>query len=162
MSQPTRPDVRVAVERQGSDVTLTVIGEIDLATVEEMSSRLTRLADGDGGDNERILVDLSGVGFMGASGLSALVTAEQALRQRGSTLRVRAPQRVVAHLFELTGLHHFLERPGLDDDDRIDVGIDGAGRHGDGAGPDADAPDGGARPAGGTRVLRTAGRPGRS
>lgn len=160
MSQPTRPDVRVAVERQGSDVTLTVIGEIDLATVEEVSSRLARLADGDGRDAERIVVDLSGVGFMGASGLSALVTAEQALRRRGSTLRVRAPQRVVAHLFELTGLDHFLERPPLDaHHDRTDAGTagDGAGMGGDGA-----AADGGARPPVDTRVLRTAGRRGRS
>lgn len=160
MSQPTRPDVRVAVERQGPDVTLTVIGEIDLATVEEVSSRLTRLANGAGGDAERIVVDLSGVGFMGASGLSALVTAEQALRRRGSTLRVRAPQRVVAHLFELTGLDHFLERAPLGaDHDRTDVGTagDGAGMGADGA-----TADGGARPPGAMRVLRTARRRGRS
>jgi anti-anti-sigma factor len=77
--------------------TIVARGELDAVTAPELVDRL--------GDPSVDGVDLSGVTFIDAAGLAALV---QATRARGGALLLRAPSTPVRRAIEVTGLGHVL------------------------------------------------------
>lgn len=100
---PTPEEVAAAVTTNRCDgrITVSVTGEIDIATAPLLAEALQEaLSDG----VTRIEADLSGVSFCDCSGLNVLLGAARHARTHGRTLRVagvRSPQ--VRRLFELTG-----------------------------------------------------------
>jgi anti-anti-sigma factor len=103
----TRPGPRCL----GSDPLRTVVwvrGEHDMATRAELFvtiAQAARLADDD------VVVDLSGVTFMDASTMGALVLAHNRLRARSRSLCVRAPSPPARRLFDVCGLVRLVEEP---------------------------------------------------
>jgi anti-sigma B factor antagonist len=93
----------VSTARAGEVAVVTLSGEIDVRTVEQLREALglgTVQAPG-----PEIVLDLSGVSFLGSSGLAALVEGASTLRNRGGWLRVvTGNQRVVVRALEVTGL----------------------------------------------------------
>ncbi|MFF8842234.1 STAS domain-containing protein [Streptomyces sp. NPDC015127] len=93
--------LRTVVTPAGTRTTVSVTGEIDIATAPELRKALdTALSDG----ATCVEVDFSEVEFCDCSGLSVLVLARRRARQQGSTLRVvevRSP--LVQRLFRTTG-----------------------------------------------------------
>jgi anti-anti-sigma factor len=81
-----------------------VNGELDLATVPRLLSTLERL-DGD------VHVDCSGLEFIDAAGLGALVRAHRTCAARGSRLAVVDPSPAVVRLLRLVGLDTVLLLP---------------------------------------------------
>ncbi|WP_243769841.1 STAS domain-containing protein [Amycolatopsis acidicola] len=92
--------VQVTVEKHGEAAVLAVSGDIDMVTAPEFEKALmAALRD----RPERLVVDLSGVDFLGSAGLTALVAAHQEAGERTS-LRVVAESNATARPLQLTGL----------------------------------------------------------
>lgn len=108
--QTSNPDqqagLSLTVDRRDSGPVVTVKGEIDLETSPELSAVLATL-EPPGGDVD---VDLSGVTYIDSTGLRALLTARDAAREAGGSLRVSATSSIVARLIEITGCNELLER----------------------------------------------------
>ncbi len=102
-SAPLR--VRVARERGGATV-VVVAGELDLATAGGLRTRLATLAQGD--PPARVVLDLAGLDFVDASGISVLLAAQRALSDRGSALVLRSPSRMVRKVLRLLDLDEVL------------------------------------------------------
>jgi anti-anti-sigma factor len=81
---------------------LTVYGELDLATSPQLlEAALKGLSISDVRD---VVVDLSGVSFLDASGLTAMARACRALRDGGRGFKVRGATGIVAEILHLSGL----------------------------------------------------------
>lgn len=83
------------------EVVVAIVGDLDLAGAPAMLDALARAMD-DG--PAVVVVDLSEVTFLDASGLSVLVMTSTRLRGRGARLALRAAPPRVRWLLELTGL----------------------------------------------------------
>lgn len=99
-SSPLR--VRVARERGGATV-VVLVGELDLATAGGLRTRLATLAQDDP-PPERVVLDLAGLDFVDASGISVLLSSQRALAARGSSLVLRTPSRMVSKVLRLLDL----------------------------------------------------------
>jgi anti-sigma B factor antagonist len=86
----------VAVEGETHIVRLA--GELDLADADRVHAALV-----DGG-GRTVIVDLSGLVFLDARGLSALVTAQELLRGAGDDLRIVGARGSVHRVFAICGL----------------------------------------------------------
>jgi anti-anti-sigma factor len=73
---------------EGDPLVVWLRGEHDLSTVREVSDVLSRAISDEDRD---VVVDLSGVEFMGAATIGVLVRARQDLRSRARSLTLRAP-----------------------------------------------------------------------
>ena len=101
LSEP--PDLEVTIARVDDAVTVTVKGEIDLAT----STRLNRDLDG-ALDQEpvpaRLRIDLSQVNFMDTSGVAVMLKARRRALEAGARFSVISPSPAIKRLLEITGL----------------------------------------------------------
>jgi anti-anti-sigma factor len=89
----TARDVAVGVAVVG------VAGELDMATVPEVEEFvLRRLADGIG----TLVLDLSGVTFLGSTGINLLIKVDAACAEAGTKLRLVATTQVVLRPLEVT------------------------------------------------------------
>lgn len=79
----------------------SVSGDVDIFTTYALREYLLAALDPSGC---RILVDLSGVTFMDASGLGVLVFIRRVAIRRGGTLRLLAPTLMVRRLLTSSGL----------------------------------------------------------
>jgi anti-sigma B factor antagonist len=76
--------------------------ELDITTVDAFRADLTDAFENGGGD---VVVDLSDVGFIDSTGLSAILHVESKLRRDGRRLAIVAPRgTAAAMLFTLSGL----------------------------------------------------------
>ena len=91
----------------GPTTEVRVRGEIDIATNPSFYAALASAAEAGATVLE---MDLSGVTFMGSSGLAALLRAQRLLRERGARLVLVRPSRAVTDLLEMTKL---LDRFGI-------------------------------------------------
>jgi len=116
----TRGPQRLAIrsERTGHVHVLHLIGELDMSTVQAFEDELKRVEATDAGE---IVVDLSGLRFIGSDGLKAFIHASARSRLGDNRLRlVRGPD-AVQKTFETSGLvsrlpfadHHELRSPWL-------------------------------------------------
>lgn len=90
---------------------LSVVGEIDIATVEDFEAALARLIAIDG--TLRVIIDFSEVGFCDSSGLAALDRAYDRATRRGIRLRLVRPQRAVRRLLEIAEMLDGLTCPAI-------------------------------------------------
>lgn len=98
-------DLLSGTVRVDSDVVVTVVGEVDLLTAPSLRTLLDEaLVVGAG----TVTLDLAGVTFMDAQGLTVLVSAARQLREAGRRLTVRGARASPRRLFDVTGLAGFL------------------------------------------------------
>jgi anti-sigma B factor antagonist len=97
--------LRLSARRQDGTVTVAVGGEVDIATAPELKSYLDKILLA---DPRRVVLNLSGIPFIDAAGLGALVQfKERAERQRTALLLADVPAAVL-RLLRLTKLDgHF-------------------------------------------------------
>ena len=85
----------------GSSVVVSVTGEVDIATTDQLSralgAALRRRPQG-------LICDLSGVGFLGAAGLTALLVARRRAIAGHSWFDLVCPQPLPRRVVALTGL----------------------------------------------------------
>ena len=97
------PGCPLSIERHELDdggVWLTLVGELDLATLHLLEDELERTAP----TEKRLVLDLRALEFIDSSGLHALLRADRRLRDAGGELTIVRGPRVVERLFRLTGL----------------------------------------------------------
>lgn len=89
------------VQRDGDVVVVRVGGEVDMLTTPLLGACLTKQLQTDPGV---LVVDLTRVGFLGSSGLAALVTARDEAGAREVTLRLVSADHAVLRPLTATGL----------------------------------------------------------
>lgn len=100
--------MRLVLQRVGTAVVVSVDGEIDALTV----PRLTRAIDAARGGVDGtcdVVVDLTGVEFLGSAGIAALAGAMSAAARNGGSLQVvTGTNAVVVRPLRITGMHTVL------------------------------------------------------
>jgi anti-anti-sigma factor len=89
---------------------VAIAGDIDACSAPAMLAYVLNAAadSGDGAGGSDLVMDLSAVTFMDASGLSALTRADGSARRAGRHLRLAAPTARIARLLAITHLDlHF-------------------------------------------------------
>jgi anti-anti-sigma factor len=81
-------------------VTVSLQGELDLASARRMEERLSAI---DEGGPSRVIVDLGGLAFLDSTGLRVLLLADARARERGYELVLRPGEESVQRVFEVTG-----------------------------------------------------------
>jgi anti-anti-sigma factor len=104
---PREPGTLLSIDswRHGSTHTISLRGELDLATVDDVERELLRV---ESSDARRIVLDLSGLSFMDSSGVHLVVDAHARCRADADRLRVVRGPRNVQRVFVLTDLHAHL------------------------------------------------------
>ena len=88
------------VEHGHGAVVVGVLGEVDTMTGPVVGEQLSGQMSG----ADLIVVDLSGVTFLGSAGLAALVAAKDEADREGKRLRLVCGSRTVTRALEATGL----------------------------------------------------------
>jgi len=96
----------LAVHLNRSRVTVAPCGELDLATVDELSREVDSLREVGFSD---IVVDLAGVTFLDSTGLRVLLSYERAARGGDLRFRLTEGPAVVQRLLALTGTQEVFE-----------------------------------------------------
>jgi anti-anti-sigma factor len=95
------PGLRLERRSEGARHTLTLTGELDLATVADLDGMIEQ-ACSDGA--AELVLELRGLSFMDSTGLSAILAAHERCAEHGCELLLTRPQRTVERLLELTGV----------------------------------------------------------
>jgi anti-anti-sigma factor len=103
-----RPDPITVVARQADRTVVSLYGEHDIGTLAELSSAMAGAIALDDAD---VVVDLSGVQFMGAATATVIERARCFLHARSRELTVRSPSRCAQRLLEACGLTGLMEEP---------------------------------------------------
>jgi anti-sigma B factor antagonist len=91
----------VTMSQLGPAAVLHVTGEIDMATCDAMAEQVfARMSD----RPSALVIDLSGVDFLGSAGLGVLIEASQRAQEAAMTLRIVATTRCVLRPLEISGL----------------------------------------------------------
>lgn len=107
-------------------VTVSATGDIDAYTAPLLMTGLdSQLQRG----RPRLVVDLSGVQFLGSAGMAALVETQKSADARGIDLRLIATTRAVLRALEVTGLAQLFAVSGEGRSHRSGSGPAGARRH---------------------------------
>lgn len=101
------PVLAVRLEPRGSSITVRVVGDIDLSTVSVLEAELRKAFAGNDACGD-VVVDLAGVRFMGALGLTALLEASHDVASAGGTLSLTRTTPMVRRLLNITGLEDAL------------------------------------------------------
>lgn len=92
--------VRFDAAADGSSLVAHVRGEIDTLTAPLLRTELdTRVPEA-----PLVVLDLSGVTFLGSAGLAVLVAAKDQVERSGHTLKLVCGSRIVTRALEATGL----------------------------------------------------------
>lgn len=97
--------IELNIDRNGSDATLEVSGEIDLTSAPALDDEVTGLIE----DSVNTLtISLRNVSFMDSTGLRVLLKANKLLETAGGKLLLSQPSDPVRRLLEVSGLEaHF-------------------------------------------------------
>jgi anti-anti-sigma factor len=98
MSEPEKFRVNVAYEPDAA--TVTVRGEIDMATIGPLEAACERALQR---HPARLRIDLAAVGFVDSSGLKFLIATDRLARESGWALELIAPGEPAMQVFRLTG-----------------------------------------------------------
>jgi anti-anti-sigma factor len=102
-------DSRLALRRTATSngmIRMSIIGEIDIGTVDQLRSALHRALDEPGVG--RVLLDFEPLRFLDSSGIVTLIGAYRAADERGIRLRIRGCNGTVRHILEVTGVYEVL------------------------------------------------------
>lgn len=97
---PKPGGLEISSDFDGGTVRVSLRGELDLAGSQQMEDSLAEI---DGSDPSRVIVDLSGLAFIDSTGLRLLLQADARARERGYDLVLRPGAPPVQRVFEVTG-----------------------------------------------------------
>jgi anti-sigma B factor antagonist len=105
--------LEVDTREQDGAVHMSLIGELDLSTVEKVEEALRQAEDGGA---ETVVLDLSSLSFLDSTGLRTIVTADQRARKSGRRLAIVRGPDTVHRVFTITRLDERLDMvEGADD-----------------------------------------------
>lgn len=100
----TLPSLSIAQEVQGSLATLTLTGEIDLASAHHLVDTIDDVIEGGA---RTVALDFAAVTFVNSTGLGAMVAATKRLRAESGDLILRNFRGIPASALATTGLDRF-------------------------------------------------------
>jgi anti-anti-sigma factor len=101
--RPTTTSIRLRAGTATRSRVVELSGGIDLATAPILWEDLRRLPN-----STDLMVDLSGVDFMGAAGLTMLIMLRRRLTDAGTTLRLTGAQPIVVRAIQVVDLQEIL------------------------------------------------------
>lgn len=102
--QAAKPEVGIDIAIDGNRPEVQVRGEIDLSNATALRDQLLALRARD----SDVVVDLSGVDFMGVAGLEALCTVARQFAESDDRLLVRSPPAMTRRVIDVLGLNGLL------------------------------------------------------
>jgi anti-sigma B factor antagonist len=106
IARPTISPIRIATERAGGVIVVTLHGDVDLESAGDVKQALTGSIENGAAT---VLVDLTGVTYVDSAGLGAIVGAAKRARASGATFCLCGLQGDVRLTFTVTGLITHLE-----------------------------------------------------
>jgi anti-anti-sigma factor len=95
--------LRASVSAGEPGPVITLSGETDMTTIEELSALVTgQLAHG----TRHLTIDASGLSFADSASVRVLILAARTLRQRGGGLVLLRPQGPLVRMLEIMGADH--------------------------------------------------------
>jgi anti-sigma B factor antagonist len=94
-------DLSLDVRTERGSAVLEVSGEVDIYTAPKLREKLVELVES---GNERIVVDLEGVGFMDSTGLGSLVAGLKRVKERDGEMVLVCTRDPVLKVLGITGL----------------------------------------------------------
>jgi anti-sigma B factor antagonist len=101
------PSLHIRVVRDGDECTLTVAGDVDLATSTQLKRALDEVLDSAPAP-AMIRADLGGVSFLDTTGLGLLLAARTRAAQQGARFVVSSTSAELDRLFDITGVTTYL------------------------------------------------------
>lgn len=102
----TSANIKVACERDGHTLVLSIVGALDLVAATEAQELLVSVLAAMKA-RETLVVDIGEVGYISSAGVGALTTALSAARKRDVELKLRGIQPKIRSVFELLGFMSF-------------------------------------------------------
>lgn len=97
--------LQLSIRTGDGTATITVAGELDVATEPELKSCAEDILLG---RHKRIIIDMSGVSFIGATGLGTLVAIQRSAERQNSAMVLAGVSARLLQLLEITELdRHF-------------------------------------------------------
>lgn len=100
-----RPELSIAVDRDPDEVTLHLVGEIDVLTVTNLSTIVNELL---AEPPPRIVLDMAGVTFCDSQGLGTLVVLSRKAEYARSMLALTHVGEFLMRVLDITGLRSAL------------------------------------------------------
>jgi anti-sigma B factor antagonist len=104
--QPGGPDLQVVTLYRPDTVILAVSGDLDVASAPMLRAHIGFAL---GRQPARLVLDLAGLRFCDASGLSVFAMAQNAATREGASLALAAVPRLVTRLLRMTGMNRILD-----------------------------------------------------
>lgn len=96
--------LHLTTSRRNGTVTVTVSGELDIATTELLRSHLLELLQETGHGHVAVVLEVSRLSFIDAAGLGVLVSVHNHAQRRRTPLRIAGAPPAVRRLLRITGL----------------------------------------------------------
>lgn len=104
-SSPAPGALSIACAIDNGTASLTLEGELDIATASVLEARLDELEEH---GTTHLRVDLAGLVFIDSTGLRVLLQANARAQQRGHELTLRPARETVQQVFQITGAQDVL------------------------------------------------------
>jgi anti-sigma B factor antagonist len=95
----------IAVVHDRESATVTLSGELDIATVSRVEEAVAATLTG---EVRTLTIDLSGLGFVDSSGLRLFIVLDQRATEQGWELRLLRPDAQVLTVFQISGVEENL------------------------------------------------------
>ena len=95
----------ISAARDPQSATVTLSGELDIATVPRVEEAIDAMLTG---DVRTLTVDLSGLSFVDSSGLRLFIVLDQRAAEQGWELRLLRPDAQVLTVFRISGVEENL------------------------------------------------------
>lgn len=97
-------ELNVVTDKDGRRQVLSVRGEVDIATVDELAAELASLDN----DNE-VILDLTSTDFMDSSGLRLIIETNDRFTTLGRSFKLAVSSGPIARLLDVTGTRDQLD-----------------------------------------------------
>jgi anti-anti-sigma factor len=97
-----RPDLSISVRRTGGEAVVTLVGEIDMSTVQRLAKVVDEILVTDA--PPRMVLDLTGVTFCDSQGLGTLVVLSRKATMAQSYLVLTNVGEFLLRVLDITGL----------------------------------------------------------
>ncbi len=101
-----RADLRVSVAHVNEETVVTVRGELDMSTADQLSDTVN--AELQKGTAGRVVIDLAGLTFCDSLGLGTLVVLSRTARVQQTFLVLRNPSPFFTRMLDVTGVREGL------------------------------------------------------
>ena len=100
------PPLSISIVSQDSIVVLSLVGELDAASVSDLRAHFDDLSSRDAAD---VVIDVARLEFIDSSGLNALAVGARTTKSNGGSLVVAGPSEHLKQVFEIVDLGSELE-----------------------------------------------------